>query len=145
MIYYIIFYLTLVFYFCIILSSINNTGDIMATQGLVTITNKNNKVLFKIVTGSDGYNINRLSELIASEKIAHNELTAECLYQMALDVAFGTVDSLVIIDHNSHYVSDEPLEKDSLYFTKFDIPDFNPRWECGLTEYFAQIVLKDQI
>lgn len=112
----------------------------MATQGLITIVDNNDSVLYKIIAGSDGHRIEKLKEIILKNKDANSFE----LYSMAQIAGFGADDNLVISHKSGHlYRGDEPILKGGLYDTKFAQPDFNPRWECGLVDYYELLKEED--
>ncbi len=114
-------------------ASVNSMG----TQGLVSIV-KNREVIFKIVTGTDGYLSKSLVECI---KQTEKPLTVELLYDLALKIGFGYQDNLVVMDRNTIKFADDDISNDSLYRTTFQDPNFNPRWRYGTADYVEILYL----
>jgi len=115
----------------------------MATQGLISITNKG-KVLYKIVAGCNGSKIEALVKCVKNvSQIAAEKINAKYLYHIALDYKFGCKDCLVVFN-------EEELETDNkecfhgafpLYLKTFNDPNFNPRWEQGIADYVEVVDL----
>ncbi len=105
----------------------------MATQGLITVRS-GGQVVMKVVTGSDGYNAQILSDLIK----ARWPLSPEDAYQLALSAGFGSSASLVVLTEDSecHQCDDDlsPLYRDTFYQ-----PRFNPRWRNGTADHIIVI------
>ena len=57
----------------------------MATQGIVSIADKNGKTLTKVVAGSDGYNAPKLVEAILERKIRDRD----SVMRLAMECGFG--------------------------------------------------------
>lgn len=113
----------------------------MATNGLISVVNRDNKVLLKIVVGCDGYNITRTVEHLYRIVDDFSEIKdLEWLRKEILDTGFGCDNCLVIMDYNGNFSTfkDECLEH--LYIEKFDVPGFNPRWENGMAAYNIIVV-----
>lgn len=108
----------------------------MSTNGVISVVNKENKVLLKIVTGCDGYNIAKtvahLYEIIDNFEEIHD---LEWLFKEILDTGFGCENCLVVMDHNGNYKVNDDESLEYLYMETFDNPAFNPRWEKGTAEY----------
>ena len=110
----------------------------MGTQGIVSIVDGDN-VLFKIITGADGYNAD---QLVGAIKNHNTPLTLETLYQMALDNDFGGEQSLVVLNATDYYHRiDDVEELPELYRSTFNRPEFNPRWRHGTAAYVRVVVL----
>lgn len=106
----------------------------MATQGLFTKLNENKEVEYKIITGSDGYNIDKLTLLLKTKK----PKLVEEIYNMALSVSFGGKLSLVVLTKHELYtknIDDFTQETLDRYHNTFHNPTFNPRWEYGTADY----------
>lgn len=101
----------------------------MGTQGVVSIV-KNGKPIVKAVCGCNGYNAEKLAEVIKKDNLT----TAYQVWQAAKEVGFGCVDCLVVSDRQKHYYNGHE-ELSLLYWKKFDDPQFNPRWEHGTAAY----------
>lgn len=108
----------------------------MGTQGLVTIT-KNGAVLFKAIAGCNGFNADKLVEMIkATPPVADTQV-----WRMAHDCKFGCKDCLIVIGKEStlgNDVSNIPQR----YYTTFADPQFNPRWEQGTAAYTEVVELE---
>lgn len=106
----------------------------MATQGLVSFVDKNYNVLAKVVVGCNGFNADRFIEHV-------DKLDPEYLWNVALDYQFGCDDCLIVSTNKSlHYHNDMDISESKLYYTKFDDPGFNPRWEYGTADYVRIII-----
>lgn len=113
----------------------------MATQGLVTVR-KGGSVEMKFVAGSGGYNAENLAEEIYKHGLPKSLKTAQ---QLAINLSFGSEDSLVVMDANLvRYQNDEFRdfsEDESLYRSKFNDQEFNPRWSCGTADHSVVVDL----
>jgi len=110
----------------------------MATQGIVSIK-KSGKMLFKVITGSDGYNASKLANWVNANK---ESLSVKTLHAAALDIGFGNEINLVVQGQdNSLYCSTDEEDLNDLYHDqdKFLDPRFNPRWKHGTAD-FVEIV-----
>jgi len=100
------------------------------THGLISVT-VNNQVVMKLIVGCNGYNFKKVVKQLKEEW----PVSLERAYEIASVNYFGSVDCLVVIDENSViYKGDDMLSP--LYRETFADPNFNPRWECGLTDEF---------
>lgn len=81
----------------------------------------------KAVCGCGGHNVKKLSDEINKIK----SVTKEEMYKIALLVGFGCEKCLVVQDAVGVEKSN-PDDVGELYRQKFNDPNFNPRWECGL-------------
>lgn len=115
----------------------------MATQGMITILDETGKVKFKIICGSDGYNV----EKIPKKKLLQ-ATTPKDLYDLALEYECGCEESLVVSyvdDQNRvqhyHFADDLDHEYNPWYWDQFFIADFNPRWKLGSTDYHREVQL----
>lgn len=118
----------------------------MATQGLLSIVDKNGTVKMKAVCGCNGFNTKALQKKL-EEIIKSGTLSLQKVYDAALDLEFGCSDCLVVLDNDKEimpfmYENDETLPK--IYRKTFGQPKFNPRWECGLADYVAIVEEKKQ-
>ena len=100
------------------------------TQGLITITEDGN-VIMKIVAGSNGMIAEKVAKSLV--KIYKRAKLSE-VYEMVLDIGFGSQNDLVVINENEQF-SKSPDVISPLYRKTFTQPEFNPRWECGLADY----------
>lgn len=112
----------------------------MATQGLVTVV-KDGQVVMKIVAGNDGDKAQELAHHLKESW----PLTATEAHDLALAVGFGeggeslvtiTADTVVEPEYMDY---DEFVEVHPLYASTFDQPEFNPRWESGLSECYVRV------
>lgn len=103
------------------------------TQGIISII-KNNAVVFKCVTGCNGYKAKETAEKIKS--IPFEELTGEKIYQICIETNFGEAGMLVVQSKKESYCDNMMDNLDPIYRNKkkFNDPKFNPRWECGLAD-----------
>ena len=93
------------------------------------------KVVTKIITGSDGYNIPALAHSLRNTppvgtgdlvNRCHDHGLDNCIIQLGSTTWIGDVEYL------------PPLYKE-----KFDIPEFNPRWENGTAAYTEIVYIDD--
>lgn len=105
----------------------------MATQGLLSIVNENDKVIFKVITGSDGYYIPDLKEWF----IKNTNATAQQVFEAARRIIHGGKDndSLVVQYGPNSFLTTNEEDLQKLYVDKFPEPEFNPRWEYGSADY----------
>ena len=104
----------------------------MATQGLLSIV-QGGQVMAKVIAGADGYNIPHLARALRADPTtdAHELLRRANLFDMG-------GPSLIVQTSADTYLSEEAMDVDELpewYRTKFDDPQFNPRWAHGTAEY----------
>jgi len=100
------------------------------TQGLISVTH-NDEVVMKIVVGCNGYHFKKVVKQLKGEW----PVSLERAYEIALENDFGSENCLVVMDGNSEiFKGDE--DHSPLYRETFADPNFNPRWECGLTDKF---------
>jgi hypothetical protein len=108
----------------------------MATQGLLSIT-RAGKVVAKIVTGADGYNI-----LSLAESLRNNPTTdPDALLERCREHDLGG-NSLIVQSSPDDWLCDGDTDEVSeLYKTKFHDPHFNPRWAFGTADYVEVVEL----
>lgn len=107
---------------------------VMTTQAIISIV-KNCHTIVKIICGCDGYNVEKLAEIIKSSQ--PNKI--QDIYDIAIKNGFGCKDCLVVMDKNEIiYKGDGHVGP--LYRETFDDPSFNPRWKNGNADYV--IILK---
>ena len=110
----------------------------MGTQGLLTVM-KNNEVVAKIICGCNGGNIKAIEFLI---KIEHT-VDIGILYKMAENVGFGCRACLVVMDKDRVLFKGDEDEFGTLvgglYRRTFDLPNFNPRWKEGMSDYMERV------
>jgi hypothetical protein len=110
----------------------------MSTQGLVSIVDQEGRVLYKLITGADGFNapeVARRAPLIIAAGGGALELR-----EMAIEVGFGADDSesFVVQDRERDYGpagEDWFDELPASYREHFGDPRWNPRWRHGTAEY----------
>lgn len=109
----------------------------MATQGLLSIT-RAGKVVAKIVTGADGYNIPALAESLRQNPTTDpDELLKRCREH---DLGGN---SLIVQSSPAGWLCDGDTEEvPELYKAKFHEPRFNPRWPNGTAEYTEVVELE---
>lgn len=101
----------------------------MATQGIVTVLS-NEKVVMKIITGSNGYN----AQSLATELKNQWPVNIQEAYEVAISLHFGSSDSLVVMTMDSiEYRGIGEIKEN--YRDTFNQAEFNPRWECGTADY----------
>ena len=105
----------------------------MAIQGLVTVKS-GNKVLMKVVAGSDGYNAQKVADVLKKMW----QVTASKANQIADEIGFGCIECLVVMtEDDTVYHGDEELHP--RYRKTFQKPDFNPRWARGTADHVVII------
>lgn len=116
----------------------------MATNGLLTIV-KGGKVWAKIVCGCEGHqeNVERVAEIIRNRfsaekntKTPWKSISATDLREYALEGDMGCLDCLVAIVRLSAkrkcFTTAHSADLNPRYIETFDLPYFNPRWDCGV-------------
>jgi len=103
----------------------------MATQGILSIV-RNNKVVAKIVAGSDGYNIPALAKSLRKNPTVDPDELMERAREHGL-----SGNSLIVQSSPDDWICDgeDTDELPELYRDKFFDPRFNPRWAAGTAEY----------
>ena len=100
----------------------------MTTQAVISLVKKGHTFI-KIVCGCDGYNAEKLVDIIKDkrpEKIQY-------IYKIALENNFGCKQCLVVMDDKNVIFKGEE-ELGPLYRETFDDPLFNPRWKIGIAD-----------
>lgn len=100
----------------------------MATQGLLSIV-QNGKVEWKIITGSDGYNIPKLAYLIAAEGVSES---IDALHELA--VTYLPDEYMYVLGVNAWRSMSKQVPP-VMYAITFNRPEFNPRWHHGTADY----------
>ena len=115
----------------------------MATQGLVSVI-RDGSMLFKVVAGANGF---RADEVAAWARLHSWQITAQALFEAAVEIGFGGRTSLVVQDASGAMVFDKSAisEEDltGLYLDRgrFDDPRASPRSEVGTSEYVEIVEL----
>ena len=109
----------------------------MGTQGMVTIMT-NDQVVAKVVVGCEGYNADAVAEIIRKGKA----YTAEELYEIARQEDFGCKLCRAIVTPNDILFKGEG-EVNARYRDTFLLPEFNPRWACGVCERLVVVRTED--
>ncbi len=104
----------------------------MGTQAVVAVIDRSGKVLAKAVAGMDGQEAPRLAA-----EIRRLHLTKpSSIYEAALRVGFGHVESLVVQGPQENvYRGGDKLSNLYMDREKFQDPRFNPRWEHGTADH----------
>lgn len=103
----------------------------MGTQGVVSVVQAGRTVI-KCVAGCDGYNAERLAQVIAEQRLT----TIDPIYDLALTLGFGCLDCLVVQDKDYlRTAHPEDVLGGTFYIQKFADPAFNPRWAQGSASY----------
>jgi len=106
----------------------------MGTQAIVSIV-EDDITKVKAVCGCDGYNAEKLAEVICSDNLT----TAAKVYQAAHEVRFGCRDCLVVLDSETSLSAganpDSLFSLHPLYRETFGDPESNPRWACGTASH----------
>lgn len=105
----------------------------MATQGIISFTSEG-KVLMKIIVGCDGSRAQKVADSIQKRW----PLSAEEAQGIAKEHGFGCEECLVIMTE-SDFIYDDEADITDLYIDKFQDPEFNPRWECGLADHVVVV------
>lgn len=109
----------------------------MATQGMVTVQQRG-KVIMKVIAGIDGDKAQALATLMLDAW----PMTVDAVYHMALEIGFGSPESLVIMTANTvRFDGDEDLHP--RYRDTFQEPRFNPRWESGICDHIAIVNIEN--
>jgi hypothetical protein len=109
----------------------------MATQGLITVLDSVScEVIAKIITGCDGYKIHDLVKIVTKDEWI--EPNCDNLYEQAINIGLGCESCLVVFTRTGICYKGED-ELSILYWEKFNIPQFNPRWKQG-TVYFFKVI-----
>lgn len=106
----------------------------MSTMGMVTLRSKG-KVVMKVVAGCNG----NLVREVANQLRAVWPVDANRAYDFMEEIGFGCDDCLVVITalEIAYRGGDEPLSP--LYRETFEQPEFNPRWDAGLSEFLEVV------
>jgi hypothetical protein len=110
----------------------------MATQGILSVVGKKGKVKFKVVAGCNGFNVKNLAKMLKSVIKKGTPLTAQTIYNMAQEVDLGCEDDLFVISDTEILPARDVARYDpfpELYRSTFELPKFNPRWECGIAAF----------
>jgi hypothetical protein len=108
----------------------------MATQGILSIVNKNNDVLVKVITGANGQKIMALKKWVYENKTSD----PKTIFEAAKNLDVGGKESLVVQFGPKNFITETDDDLNILYVEKFNDPSFNPRWSCGLADYSEKIV-----
>ncbi len=106
----------------------------MATQGLVSLVNKQGRTLVKCVAGCDGYEAKQVAKWLKK----HPTIDIGLIYKKCLELDFGCDGCLIVMNSSEHFFEGERFHNDDLaelYVKTFDNPRFNPRWDIGTCEY----------
>lgn len=98
------------------------------TQGLISVLSCN-QVIMKIIVGCNGYNIKKVVEQIKKEW----PINLEKAYEIAISNKFGSEDDLVVMDDNRALFNGGG-DLEPRYRETFTNPEFNPRWEIGISD-----------
>ncbi len=108
----------------------------MGTLGLVTVR-KDGEVIMKVAAGQDGNKAPALAAFIR----ANWPLTIDQVHAEALRLPFGNTRTLVTITRGEYRYNKWTHGREyfitgcPLYDSTFDDPEFNPRWEQGISDY----------
>jgi hypothetical protein len=103
------------------------------TQGMIVIVDKETKeVLFKIIVGCGGDNIDEVVKWTKVKNINPEDLGS--LYDLSRRNKFGCEACLVVMNKD-HVVYEGGKLLDSRYRKTFENTKFNPRWSRGDCEY----------
>lgn len=100
----------------------------MATQAIISIA-KNGHTFIKIICGCDGYNAEKLANIIKDNRLDK----IQDIYNVALENNFGCRECLAVMN-NDDIIYKGDGEPSPLYRKTFDDPSFNPRWEFGTAD-----------
>ena len=97
---------------------------------------EDDQVAFKCITGSNGNNINYTTQAIQNMQ----SITAKELYDICLETWFWDSSDLVIQSKNDCYhETDDDLSDLYKSEERFNNPEFNPRWEIWMSDFFEII------
>lgn len=110
----------------------------MSTQGLVSIIDQHGKVLYKLVTGADGYYAPDVAREVP--RVLKDGGAAEELAHLAIDLGFGERGSrsFIVQTRDGDFdgsLSDVTADLPPSYREHFHDPRWNPRWAQGTAEY----------
>lgn len=111
----------------------------MATQGIVSVVDKDNKTLYKVITGCNGYNAKMLAKSI--EMLA--KISVSEILRVAHESSYGCKDCLFVMDKDNTYTYHGQQVHMPQYRQHFDDPKFNPRWERGTADHVILITAKE--
>jgi len=101
----------------------------MATQGVLSVV-RNGKVVAKLVTGSDGYQLPKLADIIRKNGISD----VATIFASAVVLGVGSMGSLFVMGENN-IITNSDEEVPDAYRQTFSDPRWNPRWKLGTAEY----------
>lgn len=108
----------------------------MATQGVLSVT-VDGRVVAKLVTGSDGYQLPKLARIVREKWLT--DIIG--IYVEAKQLKVGSMGSLYVFDANGNYVTNADDELPDKYLETFTFPQNNPRWDRGTEEYTEVVEL----
>ncbi len=107
------------------------------TQGLVSVVDHEGRVLFKLITGADGYLAQDVALRVMPILLAGGGVHE--LRRMAVHLGFGDEDgSFVIQDRERDWNGsgrDISADLPPAYRERFNDPLWNPRWALGTAEH----------
>lgn len=107
------------------------------TNGVVSLVDKDGRVLIKVVVGCDGYNAVGLAEALRD---APGSLSIPSIQHLAHVNEFGCLDCRVVQwPGGAHIATGEELHP--RYAERFEDPRFNPRWENGSAAHVEVVVV----
>lgn len=113
----------------------------MATQGVLSVIQKGS-VIVKLVTGSDGYQLPKLAEIVLEKRL----INPSDIYIEAEKLEIGSVGSLYVLYTESRFLTTGYDVPPQSYFDTFSNPTWNPRWEDGTADFVLTVDLdKDEI
>lgn len=107
----------------------------MATQGVLSVV-RGGEVVVKLVTGSDGYQLPKLAEVIREKRL----VDVVDIYVEAERLHIGSCGSLYVFDRDGSCVTNGDDLPDK-YRETFTVPQWNPRWERGTADYIEVVNL----
>jgi hypothetical protein len=111
----------------------------MATQGLLSIVDKQGKVVLKVVVGCDGMNIPKLAKALRKD----GRVDPQSVHKICRKQKVGC-DSCLVVASPDTIICGEGEDKDEIekkYRVKFNDPNWNPRWDFGTADYTEIIKL----
>ena len=108
------------------------------TQGIISLVDKEGRVLRKVVSGCDGQEAKNVASLLEKMK---GPIELEKIYDVVFE-HMGCEQSLVIQGPDGEFFDeDEIFELPAAYREKFSDPRWNPRWARGTAEHTVVVTV----
>ena len=116
----------------------------MGTQGIVSVI-MDDRVLFKVVAGCNGFNAPNLAEAIRKMK----PTSIHRVHKMAKEHDCGCSACLVTLDGHMTCIGlvDKMDDPNTVmrYLNTFRYPRFNPRWTQGIADYVEVVEYESEV